>query len=241
MHLVAVQLGVDGVAAAAEVDEVQQREVLLERLGGDREALDQLVRPGSPRRAPRRRPRAGRRAATAAPRSARARPGRPGRSAAPSCPGRAARRRARRRALVRAARRADAFGDESAQRGGLERHGAAVLAEDPAREQRQRRVLGDEHAVLDPVARLGVLALDPPGRVRGDLDPRLAGDVAELPVGAAAELLDVEALGNRGSRARGESRSGCPSGYARRGSSSRPSSSRSSPITYHVPFSGSSA
>ena len=44
VHLVAVQLGVDGVAAAAEVDEVEQRQVLLERLGRDREALDQLAR-----------------------------------------------------------------------------------------------------------------------------------------------------------------------------------------------------
>ena len=33
VHLVAVQLGVDGVAAAAEVDEVEQREMLLELLG----------------------------------------------------------------------------------------------------------------------------------------------------------------------------------------------------------------
>ena len=39
VHLVAVQLRVDGVAAAAEVDEVEQREVLLERLGaGSRSA-----------------------------------------------------------------------------------------------------------------------------------------------------------------------------------------------------------
>ena len=44
VHLVAVQLGVDGVAAAAEVDEVQQREMLLELLLRDREPLDELVR-----------------------------------------------------------------------------------------------------------------------------------------------------------------------------------------------------
>ena len=41
---VAVELGVDGVAAAAEVDEVEQREVLLERLERDVETLDQLLR-----------------------------------------------------------------------------------------------------------------------------------------------------------------------------------------------------
>ena len=44
LHLVAVQLRVDRVAAAAEVHEVQQREMLLERLGRDREALDELAR-----------------------------------------------------------------------------------------------------------------------------------------------------------------------------------------------------
>ena len=39
VHLVALQLGVDRVAAAAEVDEVEQREMLLELLGRDREPL----------------------------------------------------------------------------------------------------------------------------------------------------------------------------------------------------------
>ena len=39
---VLVELGVDGVAAAAEVDEVEQREVVLELLGGDREAVREL-------------------------------------------------------------------------------------------------------------------------------------------------------------------------------------------------------
>ena len=41
---VAAQLGVDGVAAAAEVDEVEQREMLLDRLLGDlREPLDEVA------------------------------------------------------------------------------------------------------------------------------------------------------------------------------------------------------
>ena len=44
MNLVAVELCIDGVAAAAEVDEVQQRQVLLELLVRDREPLDELVR-----------------------------------------------------------------------------------------------------------------------------------------------------------------------------------------------------
>ena len=43
VHLVALQLGIHRVAAAAEVDEVEQREVLLELLGGNREPIDQLL------------------------------------------------------------------------------------------------------------------------------------------------------------------------------------------------------
>src|SRR5207248_2112957 len=39
---VVVELGVDRVAAAAEVDEIEQREVLLELLGRDVEALDEI-------------------------------------------------------------------------------------------------------------------------------------------------------------------------------------------------------
>ena len=44
VHLVALELGVDGVAAATEVDEVEEREVLLQLVGRDREAIDQLLR-----------------------------------------------------------------------------------------------------------------------------------------------------------------------------------------------------
>ena len=75
VHLVAVQLGVDRVAAAAEVDQVEQREMLLELLRRNREAVDELVRRDDSPRARRRRQRAGRRAATAARRSAQARRG----------------------------------------------------------------------------------------------------------------------------------------------------------------------
>ena len=42
---------------------------------------------------------------------------------------------------------------------------------------------------------MAVDALDPPRRVGGDLDPRLAEDVAELPLGAAAVGAEVELLG----------------------------------------------
>ena len=77
----------------------------------------------------------------------------------------------------------------------LERSGAAFLAQDPRGEQRQAGVLGDEDAVVEP-ARSSVHALDPPGRVVRDFDPRLAGDVADLPVRAAAVVVDVEVLGD---------------------------------------------
>ena len=79
VHLVAVQLGVDRVAAAAEVDEVEQREVLLERLARDREAVDELLRRDHALALLAARRSGGRRAATAARRSA---PGRPGRRSA---------------------------------------------------------------------------------------------------------------------------------------------------------------
>ena len=42
------------------------------------------------------------------------------------------------------------------------------------------------------VALAAVRALDPPGGVGGDLDLRVADDLAELPLGAAAVVLDVE-------------------------------------------------
>ena len=45
--LVSVELGVDGVTAAAEVDEIEQRKVLLQLVLGDVEALDELRRGNS--------------------------------------------------------------------------------------------------------------------------------------------------------------------------------------------------
>src|SRR5205809_1030260 len=44
MYLAVAKLGVDGVAAAAEVDEIQELEVLLERLGRDVESFADLDR-----------------------------------------------------------------------------------------------------------------------------------------------------------------------------------------------------
>src|SRR6185503_18705385 len=52
-------------------------------------------------------------------------------------------------------------------------------------------VLGDEDAVLE-LSRLAVGAPHPPGRVAAHLDPRRAGDIADLPRRPAAVQLDVE-------------------------------------------------
>ena len=75
-----------------------------------------------------------------------------------------------------------------------DRNRPAVLAQDPAHERLEARVLRDEDAVLDP-PRAAVHALDPPRRVAPDLYARLAGRVADLPMGPSAVRLDVEVLG----------------------------------------------
>ena len=93
---------------------------------------------------------------------------------------------------MRGARGPGAVDAESTQLGRLERNGAPVLAEDPARQQVRRRVLGREDVAVDAVAVAAIGTLDPPGGVRRDLDRGAADDVAELPVGAAAVVLDVE-------------------------------------------------
>ena len=66
VHLAVLELGVDGVAAAAEVDEVQELEVLLERLRRDVEALGDVGGRNDDLASPRRSGRAGRRAAPGA-------------------------------------------------------------------------------------------------------------------------------------------------------------------------------
>src|SRR5439155_1212925 len=91
-----------------------------------------------------------------------------------------------------AAAGAGALDDEPPQLRRLERHRAAVLPEDPAREQRRRGVLGDEDVAFHLVAGTAVGTLDPPRGVRRDLDARTTDDISELPFGAAAIVLDVE-------------------------------------------------
>src|SRR5205823_10711352 len=97
----------------------------------------------------------------------------------------------RQRALVALAYSAQALRDLPAERRWGLRNRAAVLAQDPRGELRKARVPRDEDTVLD-LAAVAVGALDPLGRVAGDLDLRLADERADLPGGAAAILVDLE-------------------------------------------------
>src|SRR5581483_1637326 len=186
------QLGVDRVAAAAEVDEVEEREVLLELVGRDGgEALEELV------------DRNGCLLALAAGgeegREQRLEDGEALRSDRAGGALRDAVHAAQRRvagrlgstALVPVAHAAQGGGHLTAELLRLERDGAAVLPQHPARELLQRRVLGDPDAVLE-AARGAVRALHPPAGLARHLDARLADDVSDLPRRPAAELLDVE-------------------------------------------------
>jgi hypothetical protein len=76
---------------------------------------------------------------------------------------------------------AEARRDCAAELGRLEWHGAAVESQDPGGEVGEVGVRRDEDAVLDLAVRLPIGALDPPGRVAGQLDACLACDLAHLP------------------------------------------------------------
>jgi len=95
-------------------------------------------------------------------------------------------------AFMRGPRRARALDDEPAELGGLEGERAAVLTEDPAREQLRRCVPRREHVSIDVVALAAVRALDPPGGVGRNFDSRFPDVVPELPLGAPAVQLDIE-------------------------------------------------
>src|SRR3954470_6405546 len=73
----------------------------------------------------------------------------------------------------------------------LDRDRASVLAQDPRRKLLRRGGLGDEDAVLQ-LPRIPEGAFHPRGGVAGELDARLADQVADLPRRAAAVLVDVE-------------------------------------------------
>ena len=97
----------------------------------------------------------------------------------------------RRRFLVSFADGAQCVGHFPSELVGLDRDRPPVLAQDPGSELRQRRVAGDEDAVLQ-LSGVAECALDPPRGVARELDPRLADDVADLPRRPAAVLVDVE-------------------------------------------------
>src|SRR5207244_6330132 len=71
----------------------------------------------------------------------------------------------------------------------------AVLPQDPGGELRERGVLRDEDAVFE-LPGVAESALDPPGRVAGELDARLADQVADLPRRPSSVDVDVEVRGN---------------------------------------------
>ena len=77
-----------------------------------------------------------------------------------------------------------------------------------------------------------VRALDPPGGVGRDLDPRLADDVAELPLGAGRGTPRRRTPAGAGSRARGGSRTGCRERIRETRKRADVVRSRSWPITY---------
>src|SRR4051794_463788 len=86
---------------------------------------------------------------------------------------------------------AQRLGDLAPELVQLDGDGAAVLAQDPRRQQRERRVIRDEDSVVE-LAGVAERALDPPRGVPRELDPRLALGVPDLPRGAAAVNVDVE-------------------------------------------------
>ena len=192
VDLVAVELGVDRVAAAAEVDEVQELEVLLDRLGRDVEAhadvrgrehrvrvvtaaVEQVREQGLQEPEALRRDGAGRPLVLVDGRLCRL-----GRDL----------RRFLGMALVH---QVEVGAHLAPELRGRERHRPPVLTQDPGGELPEVGVVRDEDAVLDPPV-AAEEAVDPPGRVAGDLDLGLALLRANLPRRALAVGLGVEAL-----------------------------------------------
>ena len=136
-----LELGVHGVAAAAEVDEVQELEVLLERLGRDVEALDDLGGRDDGLACPRRSGRAGRRAAPGAGRSAPAARGLAGRSSASASASGGLCGDPRQLAVVPLLDEVEIVADEPPELRRGERHRAPVLAQDPRGELPEVRVV----------------------------------------------------------------------------------------------------
>ncbi len=192
VDLVVLEGRVDRVAPAAEVDEVEELEVVVQLVGRDLEALDDLVRrdPGRGRVS----------AACEQECEQRLEDAEALRRDGPCRPlerfrllsRRGCARRLRRLAPVGLDHLVDSRADEVDELGRRERARAAFLAEHPARELAELRVLRGEDAVLHTPA--VDHALDPPGGVCVELDRRLADRVAELPVLLAPVLGRLEFL-----------------------------------------------
>ena len=174
VHDLAAEFRVHRVAAAAEVDEVEEREVLLERLPRNVEAVDELLRVdlGAPVLSA-----AGEQVGEERLEHREALGCHRPRGALDG--GRLGLlrhdlgRRLGRCALVPLGDLPKRTGDLLAELLRLERHRAPVLAEDPRGEERDARVSRHEHAVLD-AARAAVRALDPPRGVAAHLHAGLA-------------------------------------------------------------------
>ena len=190
VHMVAAQLRVDRVAPAPEVDEVEQREVLLQGLGRDRKALHQLrrgdlrlallaTRSEQVREESLKHAEALRRDGACVPL---------GRLLVLGCD---RPRHLRRAPLVPLAHAAQARRGCAPELVRPDRRGAAVEAQDPRDEVSQIRIRCDEDAVLDPTVPT-VRAFDPPGCVARELDPSLADDLAHLPRGRRPVILRLE-------------------------------------------------
>src|SRR5438034_5010605 len=187
-----MELGVDRVAAAPEVDEGEELEMLFERLGRDVEALADVRGRDH-----------GVRLVAAAVEEIREQ-----RLQEPEALGRD---RARRPLLLVGSGfrglRCDPRGplrvallDEIEVRAHLapqlrrrERHRPPILAQDPGRELPEVRVASDEDTVLDPPVATEQ-PVHPPRRVAGDLDLRLALRIADLPRRALTIVLGIEAF-----------------------------------------------
>ena len=133
-HHVVVELGVDRVAPAAEVDEVEQRQCLHQLLGGT-EKRARARRRRAPPPGPRRTPRGGGRAAPAGRRTARARRPAPAGRHRRDRRARPLPREPRRLALVSLAQPASASATASRSSSGSSGTRAAVLPQHPAGER----------------------------------------------------------------------------------------------------------
>src|SRR6266540_3650784 len=175
-----LQLAIDGVAPSAEVDEVQELEVLLQRLGRDVEALHDV---GGGYHRLRVLAAAVEQVCEERLEQAEALGWHRARGPLVDLALRLLRigRDPRQLSLVPLLDELQIGANDPSQLGRGHRNRATVLAEDPRGEPAEVGVAGDEHAVFEASMRAEG-TLDPPGRVAPDLDAGLALNLAHLPV-----------------------------------------------------------